>query len=197
MESFVSVARPIAMTSGALIIASVAVEFTAAGSPEAMAGSPGIIASVLALLGVFALMVGVIALYAAQSPSFGGLGLSGALLALLGAALTFGGIWSQVFVVPGLQQAAPDVLADGGLTTVLVGFVLSYSMLGLGGLLFGIASLRAAVLPRWTSIVVIVGAVVCFAPLPARYLVLAVAISLAAAQLRSAVRRRQDEPAIV
>ncbi|MDQ3055050.1 MAG: hypothetical protein M3R66_14930 [Actinomycetota bacterium] len=74
--------------------------------------------------------------------------------------------------------------------------MVSYSLLGLGGLLFGIASLRAAVPPRWTSIVMIVGGVVCFAPLPARYLVLAVAISLAAAQLRSGVRTTQGEPAI-
>lgn len=196
MESFVSVGRPIAMISGALIVASVAVEFTAVGSPEAMAGAAGIIASILALAGVFALMVGIIALYAGQSPALGGLGLAGAIVALLGAALTLGGIWSQVFVVPGLQQVAPEVLATGGLTTVLVRFVVSYSVLGLGGLLFGIASLRAAVLPQWTSIVMIVGAVVCFAPLPARYLVLAVAISLAAAQLRSVVRTTEGEPAI-
>ncbi|MEJ7771084.1 MAG: hypothetical protein WKF51_04235 [Geodermatophilaceae bacterium] len=196
MKSFVSVVRPIAILSGPLVIASVAVEFGAVGSPEAAAGPPGIIASVLALAGVFALVVGVIALYAAQSATFGRLGLSGVLLALFGATLTLGGIWSQVFVVPGLHQAAPDVLADGGLTTVLIGFVVSYSLLGLGGLLFGIASLRAAVLPRWTSIVMIVGGVVCFAPLPARYLVLAVAISLAAAQLRSGVRTTQGEPAI-
>ncbi len=85
--------------------------------------------------------------------------------------------------------------AFGGLTSVVVGFVMSYSVLGLGGLLFGIACVRAAVLPRWTS-VVIVGAVLCFAPLPARYLVLAVAISLAAAALRSAVHTAQGDPAI-
>jgi hypothetical protein len=92
MESFLSVARPIALTSGPLVIASVAVGFTAVGSTEAMAGLPGIIASVLALAGVFALMVGVMALYAARSGAF------------------------------------------GGLTSVVVGFVMSYSVLGLGGL---------------------------------------------------------------
>jgi len=41
----------------------------------------------------------------------------------------------------------------------------------------------------------IVGAVLCFAPLPARYLVLAVAVSLMAGQLRSAVTSTQRQPA--
>jgi len=94
------------------------------------------------------------------------------------------------------RAGAGRTKADGELTTVLIGFVVSYSLLGLGGLLFGIASLRAAVPPRWTSIVMIVGGVVCFAPLPARYLVLAVATSLVAVQLRSGVRTTQGEPAI-
>ncbi len=52
MESIISLARPIAMTSGALIIASVAVEITAVSTPEAMAGGGGLAASGLALAGV-------------------------------------------------------------------------------------------------------------------------------------------------
>ena len=130
MESIISLARPIAMTSGALIIASVAVEFTAVSTPEAMAGGGGLAASGLALAGVFALLVGFLALYAAQSSVFGRLGRVGVLVALLGATLTAGGVWSQVFVVPGLAQAAPEVLESGGLTTVLIGFVLSYAFSG-------------------------------------------------------------------
>lgn len=157
MESFISLARPIAMISGGLIIASVAVEFTAVNTHEAMGRG---IRSEWACSGrrfrvarrlsrpLRRTVVGLRATCRVGIP-----------VALLGATSTAGGVWSHVIVVPGLAQAAPEVLESRGLTTLLIGFVLSYAVLGLGGLIFGIAILRSAVFPRWTSILMIVGAV--------------------------------------
>lgn len=184
MGRFIRVARPIAMASGPLAIASIITEFSVGSSPAAMASTAGITAAILALLAVLALLIGVIGIYAAQASELPGPGLTGLLLTMVGAVLTAGGVWSSVFVVPGLAEAAPSVL-ETGLPSVVAGFIASYTMLGIGGLLFGTSVLKAGNLPRASAVLLIVGGVVCLAPLPARYFLLAVAVSLASARLQT------------
>ncbi|MDP8950462.1 MAG: hypothetical protein M3N00_09560, partial [Actinomycetota bacterium] len=53
----------------------------------------------------------------------------------------------------------------------------SYVLAALGWLLFGVATLRAGVYPRWAAIVLIVGAVLLGLPVPGLEIVLAVAVS--------------------
>jgi hypothetical protein len=48
---------------------------------------------------------------------------------------------------------------------------------GVGWLLFGIATLRARVYPRWTTILLIVGAVIFVVPLPLTGIVLSVSVA--------------------
>ena len=185
MGRFIRTARPIAMASGPLAVASIVIEFSTGGSPEAMASTTGIVAAVLALLAVVSLLIGLVALHAVQADRLPGPGLTGFLLAMVGAVMTAGGVWSSVFVVPGLAEAAPDVL-ETGIPSVVGGFIFSYTLLGIGGLLYGIATLRAGVIPRGSAILLIVGGVICLAPLPARYFLLAIAISLIARRLTPA-----------
>lgn len=185
MERFIRTARPIAMASGPLAVASIVSEFSTGGSPEAMASTTGVVAAVLALAAVVSLLIGLIALHARQADRLPGPGLTGFMLAIGGAVMTAGGVWSSVFVVPGLAEVAPDVL-ETGIPTVVGGFILSYTLLGFGALLYGIATLRAGVLTRGASILLIVGGVICLAPLPARYFLLAIAISLIARLLTPA-----------
>src|SRR5688572_27462838 len=92
------------------------------------------------LLAMVLLLVGLVALFARQAEVFGALGLAGFLLALIGTAMAAGALWSQVFVVPQLAQAAPEV-ADRGAGSVLAGYLLSFLLFGVGWLVFGVATL--------------------------------------------------------
>ena len=96
---------------------------------------------------------------------------------MVGTTLAAGALWSQVFVVPRLAEAAPEV-ADEGAGSVLAGFLLSFLLFGVGWAVFGAATLRARVFPRWAVVLLIVGAVVSILPLPSRALVVEVAACL-------------------
>lgn len=180
--------RPIGLLAGPLAIASVALviasEVSSGGSIEAMEGSfTGLLGGILGLIGAIALLIGLIAVYLHQHDRLGSLGLSGFLVALIGAAMSTGGVWSQVFVVPHLIAEAPEVLEQGA-GPVLVGYLMSYSLLCVGALLFSVATLRGRAFPRWTSIMGIIGAVLCLAPLPSRYFLFALAVTVWAVHLR-------------
>jgi hypothetical protein len=111
-----------------------------------------------------------VALYVRQAEAFGALGIAGFFLALIGTTLAAGALWSQVFVVPRLAE-----VADRGTGSVLAGFLLSFLIFGVGWVVFGAATLRTRVFPRWAAILLIVGAVLAILPFPSRALVLEVA----------------------
>ena len=65
--------------------------------------------------------------------------------------------------MPFLASQAPALL-KGSLPSGLIAFFIVGGLLGfVGGILLGIATLRAAVLARWASLLLIVGAVLTFA----------------------------------
>lgn len=72
---------------------------------------------------------------------------------------------------------APELLEEepGGLLNL--GFTLSFGLVSLGWLLFGVASLRARVYPRSASILLIIGAALTFVPLPFTAIVFAVSVA--------------------
>jgi hypothetical protein len=57
-------------------------------------------------------------------------------------------------------------MINEGSGSVLAGFVLSYAVLAVGWILFGLATLRAGIFPRWASLLVVAGAAIAFLPLP-------------------------------
>ncbi len=116
----------------------------------------------LSLLGAVLLLFGLFGLHVRQSEAAGALGLVGFLVAFLGTALTVGVDWDGVFVVPILADAAPELLDAGP----PLGFALSFGIFAIGWVLFGVAALRARVYPRWAALLLIVGAVLSFLPLP-------------------------------
>jgi hypothetical protein len=95
---------------------------------------------------------------------------------LVGTTLAAGALWSQVFVVPRLAEAAPRVVDQAG-GSVLAGFLLSFLLLGVGWILFGVATFRTRLFPRWAVILLIVGAVISILPVPSRALILEVAVA--------------------
>jgi hypothetical protein len=117
----------------------------------------------LYLIGGVLLLLGLVGLYASQSEAAGVLGLVGFLVAFAGTALLVGALWFELFITPALAAEAPE-LAEAELG--LAGFILVLLTGALGWVLFGVATLRARVYPRWAAVLLIVGGLVAFAPVP-------------------------------
>jgi len=145
------------------------------------------------LLAMVLLLIGLVALFARQAETFGALGLTGFLLALVGTTMAAGALWSQVFVVPRLAEVAPEV-ADRGSGSVLAGFLLSFLIFGVGWLLFGVATLRTRTFPRWAVVLLVVGAVISILPLPSRALILEIAVALMGFTLLTERGARTNSP---
>ena len=109
-------------------------------------------------------LIGLTGLYARQANEAGRLGLVGYLLFSLFYALTLPFVFAQAFILPLLATTAPafveswlgiinpesPVEMNLGVLPVLY-WATGFAGYMLGGLLFGIATFRAGVLPRWAS----------------------------------------------
>jgi hypothetical protein len=108
-------------------------------------------------------LLGIAGIYARQVEAAGWLGLAGYLLLSLFYALTMAFQFTEAFISPLLVTTAPKFvegllgIANGHPTEMNLGALPAiYSLTGfvgyvLGGLLFGIATLRAGILPRWAA----------------------------------------------
>lgn len=134
-----------------------------------------ILAAVLAILGL-------VGLYARHAEQAGSLGLIAFVVAVTGTVLAAGTDWSAAFLGPWLAQiVSPEVLDAEPTGGLLVGFLVSFVLLALGWFLFGLASLRAGVLPRGAAVLLIVGAVLAmvmgFLEIPFEVVVLGLAMA--------------------
>jgi len=107
-------------------------------------------------------LVGITGIYARQVEKAGWLGLAGFLLFSLNWALLAPFGFAEAFILPLLATEAPTFVQSflgmfnghpggmdlGALATI---YAVSGVMYMLGGLLFGIATLRAGILPRWAA----------------------------------------------
>jgi len=129
-------------------------------------------------------LIGITAIYARQVNQAGWLGLAGFLLLVVCWWLQTSFVFAETFIAPPLAGTAPGFVdgllgiswghtggIDLGALPAIYGFMGILYMLG--GLLFGIATLRAGVLPRW----------------PAGLLAVAALLTPAAALLPHAVQR--------
>jgi hypothetical protein len=110
-------------------------------------------------------LIGLTGLYARQANEAGWLGLAGYLLFSLFYALTLPFVFAQAFILPLLATTAPafveswlGIIKNPGapLEMNLGALPVLYRLAGfagylIGGLLFGIATFRAGVLPRWAA----------------------------------------------
>ena len=108
------------------------------------------------------LLVGITGLYARQANKTGWLGLIGFVLFGFGWTITFANVFAETFILPPLASAAPifvdSVLGVGAgrVSPVDLGvfptvFLVAGVLYMLGGLLFGISTFRAGILPRWSA----------------------------------------------
>jgi hypothetical protein len=118
----------------------------------------------------FFFLLGITGLYARQVEESGWLGLAGYLMFSLSWALQTGFVFAEVLILPVLATAAPGFvdsylgIVNGSPGEMNIGaLVPAYAFLGilyvLGGLVFGIATFRARVLPRWPAALLAVVAV--------------------------------------
>lgn len=96
-------------------------------------------------------------IYIGQSQAAGLLGLVGFLVCFIGNVLVAGAVWEAAFVVPWLAWRAPEVLDEGPMGWLALGFVLSYALAGAGVILFGVATIKARVYPRAAAVLLIIG----------------------------------------
>jgi hypothetical protein len=116
-------------------------------------------------------LVGFTGIYARQAEKAGWLGLAGFSLLIVSFFLQTGFIFTELFVLPPVASALPGFVesalgvANGNPGAMDIGaFVPTYAVLGVcylwGGLVFGIATVRAAVLPRWPAIMLAFAAII-------------------------------------
>lgn len=170
-------AGPLAIVA---LVAFVASLVTTGGEEIALATSPlGIAASLAGLAALVALVIGTSSLPASRPALGSGVGRVGWLIALVGTVLAAGGQWAQLFALPGIATAAPALLRDG-ISSVVAGYIASYVVLATGWLLVGVSLLRSGTERRAVVWLIIVGALLCVAPLPVRFALLVLGASLLA-----------------
>lgn len=129
-------------------------------------------------LGLLISLLGLIGAYARQVEKAGVLGLIGFVITFVSSAALIGPVLViEGIVVPGLAQSniaeaalAPTGPVFGGLLLPI--FMGTIYALGVGNVLFGVAIIRAGVLPRWAAVSLIIATplLVFTPPLPAIFL---------------------------
>lgn len=108
-------------------------------------------AHVLLFISWFLAMLGLPGLYARQAHRAGKLGLVAFALLMLATAYHLYLLLYEAFATPVLAQAEPDLIGDGPMAHGVETLAMVAAPVLLAFPLFGIATLRAAVLPRWTG----------------------------------------------
>ena len=163
LSRFIGAGAWAAIVSGLALVASLLLEWLVVPherlGPEALLTSSYLVSSGLRLLGIILLLWALIGIYGRQSRAAGTFGLWAFVVAFIGTALSAGNTWAEVFVWPTLAQVAPNMMS-GSVTEassyLSAGLSLSFPLFGVGLILFGVATLRAGVYPRWAAVLLII-----------------------------------------
>lgn len=138
-------------------------------SPEAALGKRWIMANTMFIVLLVLTLLGLVGLYARQSEKTGTLGFVGFLLSFISTALFVGAGTFDAYVVPVLTARARDLLDPAGPLlggTLMPVFGLTGVCFAVGFVFFGIATFRAALLPRTAALLLIISApILGFSPL--------------------------------
>ncbi len=121
-------------------------------------------AHLLGWVSVMLIHFGLIGLYARQAEKAGWLGLVGFVLAFVGGAFATQ-LWYEAFKdLPLIAARAPAAFDQAMMPPSLAPILLILLVLGfiLGHILFGLATMRAGVLPRWSGLLVATGMAIFF-----------------------------------
>ena len=162
LSTFIAAGAWAAIVGGAALVISFLLEwlvvpYEKVGVAAADLTASYLTASSLRLLSTVLFLWALLALYNRQSIAAGTFGLWGFIVAFFGTALLVGNVWAEVFVWPTLARIAPSLVtgqvAAPHLTT---GITLSAPLFGIGIVLFGLATLKTGVYPRWAAGLLIV-----------------------------------------
>jgi len=135
------------------------------GSILSFAGAPltpiWLVATGVWISGMVLLLLGLPGIVARQAPRAGWLGFAGFLLTFLGWFLLTGFyVVDNLILSPWLDALAPQVYAQWFVNPAVgVSIHVANSLLGVGGVLLGMATTRAGVFPRWAGLLLIAAAV--------------------------------------
>ena len=164
LSRFVRAGAWAAIVSGLALAASLLLEwlvvpFEQLGQTEAYLTGSYLLSSGLRLFSTILLLWALIGIYGRQSRAAGTFGLWAFLVAFFGTAVQAGETWAEVFVWPTLAQVAPNMLSGQATQAgsyLVSGISLSAPLLGIGMILFGVATFVARVYPRWAPVLLII-----------------------------------------
>lgn len=140
--------------------------------------------------------LGLIGLYAAQVERAGGLGLAGFLTAFAGMALNYGVKFTYGYIAPVLVGAHPQAAAAIGAGPYAAAEMVAMISYALGWALFGAATVRARIFPRWAGALMAIGSVLSFVlmGLPVGALMLQAGVAAACLQLARSAAADPAQP---
>src|SRR5918994_5251836 len=164
LSRFVRAGAWAAMVSGLTLVVSLLMEWLVVpyerlGHTQAYFTSAYHVSSGLRLLSIVVLLWALIGIYAPQSRAAGTFGLWAFVVVFFGTALIAANTWAEVFVYPTLAQVAPNAWSGSVMEVssyLALGLTLSFPLFGIGMILFGVATFRAGVYPRWVALLLIV-----------------------------------------
>jgi hypothetical protein len=115
-----------------------------------------LVVTLVTLIGELLLVLGLSGIVVRQARRAGWLGLAGFVLMFIGEFLFTSYDVTSLLVSPWLAQDAPQ-LARNGPPSLFVFFLIAGVLFSLGGILLGIGTMRARVLPRWAGLLLIIG----------------------------------------
>lgn len=157
-----------ALVGGVLVAFMDIIEFALFGNQAdsvAAATSAFIYINALFLVAIVLIFLGLVGLYARLAEQAGTLGVIAFVVAFTGMVMVSGLQWSTITFGPWLADVAPELMDSEPTGVPATVFMLSLVLFALGWLLFGFASLRAMVLNRGASILLIIGSVLFFVAL--------------------------------
>ena len=168
-----------AVVGGALFVIAELFYLVVGMSPSAedLTSFSAIVQGVLFVLGGTLVVAGLLGLYAARKEELGGLGAAGFLVAFVGSVFAVGPSWTGAFAVPAIAAEAPALINARPPALVLAADITAFALFAIGWFLLGLALLRSRSYPRWAAVLLMVGAVAAFFPLPFSVIPFGVAVA--------------------
>ena len=115
------------------------------------------LAGAVYFVGFCLLMLALVSAYAWQAREAGRVGVIGVAVAAVGTMALGGDLWFESFAVPWLADEVPAAFDREPTLVLALGALSSYVLFAVGWVLFGVASMRAAVFPKAICAAIIVG----------------------------------------
>lgn len=156
---------PLVVAGGLLALSDVLEELNSGATFSAGARTlPWQAGAMLSLVGVYVLAVALVAVHARQAERTGRLGLAAALLAGAGTALMCGLSWSTAFLDPAAARVVPAFLDNTPPAILVVGYFGSLGLFAVGWVCYAIVTLRAGLLARIPTVLILLGALLTAVP---------------------------------